>query len=233
MESTANLSAFLKHTKLLGEVSSDVIEKYIIPAGHICHYEKNNQLISPGQEVATIQIILSGKVNIVYYYADGSYTLASSEIPSHVLNLDLIATKSKISPYFAMAAEKTSIFAFPTHLVLDAGTLPETERQKILSQLLIMLSHLHMQKEKHLMILSRNGLRDRVMTYLSLMTQWQKADSITIPFSREEMAAYLCVNRSTLSHELSKMKKEGIIDFHKNRFTLLQKIASPWGDRSS
>ena len=38
--------------------------------------------------------------------------------------------------------------------------------------------------------------------------------------SREEMALYLCVNRSALSSELSQMAKEGIISYKKNTFTI-------------
>ncbi len=43
-----------------------------------------------------------------------------------------------------------------------------------------------------------------------------------LPFDRSDMAVYLGVNRSALSRELSLMKKEGIIDFYKNSFSLPQ-----------
>ena len=36
------------------------------------------------------------------------------------------------------------------------------------------------------------------------------------------MADYLAAGRSALSAMLGKLKKEGIIDFHKNSFTLLK-----------
>ena len=39
--------------------------------------------------------------------------------------------------------------------------------------------------------------------------------------SREQMAQYLCVNRSALSNELNKMKREKIIDFEKDKFRIL------------
>ena len=39
--------------------------------------------------------------------------------------------------------------------------------------------------------------------------------------SREQMAQYLCVNRSALSNELNKMKREGLIDFKRGQFWLL------------
>lgn len=217
-----NLSELLHKTRLFENVPTDLIEAYIISKGIVDEYIKGDFLFSTQEKVDDIKIVLSGKVNTVYYYADGSYSLASTVLPLRVLALDLIATKTRISPYYAIAAESSVTFSFPADLILKPSTIPENFRQIMLHQLLIMLSHLHLQKEKHLMVLSRNGLRDRIMTYLSLQAQQKKTSSFSIPFSREEMAAYLCVNRSALSHELSLMKKEGWIDFSKNSFTLLK-----------
>jgi CRP-like cAMP-binding protein len=45
--------------------------------------------------------------------------------------------------------------------------------------------------------------------------------SFTIPFDRQELADYLEVERSGLSMEISKLKKDGIINSHKNHFELL------------
>ena len=217
-----NVTEFLTHTKLLRDVPCEIIDTHIVPKGIFEKYKKGEELIQIQQKVENIKILISGKVNIIYYYEDGSYSLAASETPPRILALDIIATSSKRSPYFAVAAEDSVVFSLPSSLILQAGNLPETERQIALNNLLIMLSNLHMQKEKHLTVLSRNGLRDRIMTYLSLQAQWKKSHCFEIPFSREELAAYLCVNRSALSHELSLMRKEGLIDFSKNRFKLLK-----------
>ena len=50
-----------------------------------------------------------------------------------------------------------------------------------------------------------------------------KADStdFEIPFDRQQMADYLNLDRSALSKELSKMKSDGILDYRKNHFVLL------------
>lgn len=217
-----SLTAFLQRTRLLLGIPAEVIEKYILPLGVIEEYRKGDELIHAHQRVDAVKMLLTGRVNILYYYGDGSYSLASTESPTRVLALDLIATESKVSPYFAVAAEPASVFSFPSRVLLQPGALPESERQLIMEHLLIMLSNLHIQKEKHLMVLSRNGLRERIITYLSLQAQWAKSRSFDIPFTREEMAAYLCVNRSALSHELSLMRQEGLIEFSKNHFALLQ-----------
>lgn len=217
-----NISEILSKTKFFRDIPIEIIEKYIVPRGTVVEYEKNSCLFSVQEKVDTIKIVLRGKVNTIYYYADGSYSLSSTILPLRVLALELIGTRTRISPYYAIAAEPSVIFSFPADEILKQNDIPEDIRQIMLNTLLIMLSHLHLQKEKHLVALSKNGLRDRIMTYLSLQAQQKNTHSFSIPFSREEMAAYLCVNRSALSHELSLMRKEGWIDFSKNRFTLLR-----------
>ena len=216
------ISEILSATKLFMDVPLEIIQEFIIPRGMLNSYAKDSFVFCTQERVDTIKIVISGKINTVYYYADGSYSLASKVLPLRVLALDLIATRTRISPYCAIAATSSEIFSFPADMILKPSDVPEEFRQIMLNQLMIMLSHLHLQKEKHLMVLSRNGLRDRIMTYLSLQAQQKKSLSLTIPFSREEMAAYLCVNRSALSHELSLMRKEGWIDFSKNEFTILK-----------
>ena len=62
---------------------------------------------------------------------------------------------------------------------------------------------------------------------MTLFTQFstREGKNFFLPFDRNSMAAYLGVNRSALSRELSKLKEEGKIDFYKNSFTILNKKA--------
>jgi len=71
-----------------------------------------------------------------------------------------------------------------------------------------------------LAILSLKGLRERIMTYLRMQSARRGKTTFAISFSREELADFLCVNRSALSHELSLMQQEGLIQFRKNVFTV-------------
>ena len=62
--------------------------------------------------------------------------------------------------------------------------------------------------------------RAKLMSYLSAEVQRSGKYDFYIPFSRQQLADYLAVERSGLSVELGKMKKEGLIDFDKNHFVL-------------
>ena len=59
------------------------------------------------------------------------------------------------------------------------------------------------------------------MDYLSLMAKKAGSPSFTIPFDRQQLADYLSVERSSLSAELGKMQKEGLLQTNRSRFTLM------------
>ena len=58
------------------------------------------------------------------------------------------------------------------------------------------------------------------MAYLLLQAKRAKKSTFLIPFDRQELADYLEVDRSGLSTEIGKLRREGIIDCEKNRFTI-------------
>ena len=64
-------------------------------------------------------------------------------------------------------------------------------------------------------------IRSRLLIYLSAQARRVGSDSFAIPFDRQQLADYLNLDRSALSKELGKMRDEGILEFHKNQFRLL------------
>ena len=70
-------------------------------------------------------------------------------------------------------------------------------------------------------ILSQLTIRAKINALLSQHAAAAGSDSFILPFDREDMAFYLGTDRSALSRELGKMRREGLIDFHGNAFKLL------------
>ena len=216
------LADLLHRTDLLQSFSLDTIAQILIPRGSVSEYPKDATLFYPQDKVNQVQVLLWGKVHLLYFMSDGKVDLRNALGPLSIVGLDLICTRTQISPYQAVAAEGCTIFSFPVSLLLEPGILPEQERLSALQQLLVSLSHMNMQKEYRLAILTHNSLRERILIYLTMQAARRHTLSFSIPFSRDEMASFLSVNRSALSHELSLLRQEGVLDFHKNHFTLLQ-----------
>ena len=83
-----------------------------------------------------------------------------------------------------------------------------------------MLAEKNLMLTKKMDIITPKSLRERVMVYLSQESVKQGSRTITVPFNRQQMADYLSVDRSALSAELSRMQRDGVISYEKNRFTI-------------
>ena len=70
-------------------------------------------------------------------------------------------------------------------------------------------------------ITGKRSTREKILAYLAHMEQQTGKAEFDIPFDRQELADYLEVDRSGLSVEISKLKREGVIDCRKNHFVLL------------
>ena len=71
--------------------------------------------------------------------------------------------------------------------------------------------------EKYIDILKRAKL----LSYLLDEAKRHNSSHFTIPFTRQQLADFLCVDRNAMSNELCKMRDEEILKFEKNQFTLL------------
>ena len=220
----------LKLCRLFQGLEPDVLERELLPLGRLREFGRQAVLIVPGDRVDWFAVVLRGKVQISQIFSDGTSSLMDALGPARVLAMDLIGTRSRRSPYYAVAAERLQILQFPGALLLEPGGLPEPERLLLCRRLLSLLSDDNLRKHYRLAILSQRRLRDRVLIYLTMQAERRGTDTFRIPFSREELAAFLCVNRSALSHELSRMEAEGLIRFRKDEFTLLSagRLRSTW-----
>ncbi len=166
-------------------------------------------------------VILEGKVHISQIFSNGAVSLMDVLGPGWTVAADLICTRTRRSPYYAVAGTAVQVFQFPGALMLEPGQLPGSLQLDLCRGFLTLLSDDDLRKHYRLAILSQRGLRDRVLVYLTMQAERRGTNSFRVPFNREELAAFLCVNRSALSHELSLMEEEGLIRFRKNEFTLL------------
>ena len=213
--------SILRQCRLFRDLPPGILEGALLPRGRLREFEKQAVLIAPGDRVDWFAIVLRGKAQISQIFSDGTSSLMDALGPGYPLGTDLICTRSRRSPYYAIAAGPLQILQFPGTLLLEPGALPEETRMVLQRNLLTILSDSNLRKHYRLAILAQRGLRDRVLVYLTMQSERRGTHTFRIPFSREELAAFLCVNRSALSHELSLMEAEGLIRFRKNEFTLL------------
>lgn len=211
----------LKRDRLFGSLGEEALRHKLLPLAAERHYAAGEVLLRPQQTEERLGLILEGRVQILQLFPSGASSLMAVLRPGGLLGVDLVFTRTLASPYHAVASEDTRVLYLPAAPLTRPGPLTPEECMAVMRQALLILSHDNMKKHYRLTILSQRGLRQRVLAYLSMQATRRKRASFSIPFSREELASYLCVNRSALSHELRQMEQDGLIRFRKNRFTLL------------
>ena len=222
----------LQACRLFQGLPPETLERELFPLGRLRALDRGALLIVPGDRVDWFAVVLEGRVQVSQIFSDGTSSLLDVLRPGYTVGTDLIATRSRRSPYYAAAGTEARLLQFPGEALLEPGKLPEETRLALCRRLLALVADDNLRKHYRLAILSQRGLRDRVLIYLTMQAQRRGTDTFRVPFSREELAAFLCVNRSALSHELSRMEQEGLIRFRKNEFTLLAagKKRSTWSD---
>lgn len=73
-------------------------------------------------------------------------------------------------------------------------------------------------------VTSRRTTREKLMTYLMLQAKQQDRLEFEIPYDRQELADYLEEERSGLSVEIGKLRRQGAIEAERRRFKICRPL---------
>ena len=91
---------------------------------------------------------------------------------------------------------------------------------RLVQNMMRVLSRKNIALTRKMQITSRRTTREKLLSYLAAEAVKNRSNQFEIPFNRQELADYLCVDRSALSRELGAMQAEGLLKYEKNRFEL-------------
>jgi len=109
-------------------------------------------------------------------------------------------------------------------LLLDCRRMVSTCREactfhtRLVSNMLGILAGKNILLTRKMEHLSQKTTREKLLSYLVSLAG--PDGRVTLPFTRQELAEYLCVDRSALSRELGRMREDGVLEFERNRFVL-------------
>ena len=133
---------------------------------------------------------------------------------------EMLMAAGEASPVSVLSPEGAEVLFLPLERIM-AGCERHCEGHARLRMNLLRESAQKFWQMRHrVTYLSEPSLRRRVLLYLQDCRSRQGSDCFRLSLSREEMAAYLAVNRSALSRELSRLQQEGLIEFYRNSFRL-------------
>lgn len=183
----------------------------------IIHAVKNEVVLFAGNCPEHIGIVLSGQLHIVKDDYEGNRTLVAAATTGDIFAEALCCAGVTESPVTVTADTDCTIMLLRFDRILHICPHSCVFHTKLIQNMLGVVARSNLALQNRMDILGAHSVREKVMKYLESFIPKQ-GKNIQIPFDRESLANYLCVERSALSHELSRMKKDGLIDYKKNRF---------------
>ena len=217
----------LKRTKLFAGVGEEDIAAMLSCLGaRLRTYKKGEYVLRQGERIDDILVLAKGSLHIQRDDYWGNRSILGHIGIGEIFGEAYAAPESGTLLNDVVALEDSAVFFFDVKRVITTCSSACRFHTMVVQNLFFTISEKNRSLVRKLGYMSRRTTREKLLAYLSEEAKKANSSHITIPFNRQQLADYLSVDRSAMSSELSKMRDEGLLEFEKNRFRLLQKHLS-------
>nr|WP_317413406.1 Crp/Fnr family transcriptional regulator [uncultured Solibaculum sp.] len=183
-------------------------------------YPKGATIFHPGRPVKEVGMVQAGRVHLVKEDQWGNAALLS-DVSEGELFGESYACAGKPLPLRALAAEQCRVLFFDINKVLTTCSSACRFHTRLIQNLLSILAAKNIFLAQKADILAQRTVREKLLNYLFYQSQIYGSSVFTIPLNRQQLADYLSVDRSSMTVQLGKLCKEGVLKVERNRFELL------------
>lgn len=183
-------------------------------------FPKDAFLLRAGDTAESIGLVLSGSVLVIQEDIWGNRNILSKAGPGQTFAAAYACAPGSVLNVSVIAETPVTALFLNVKRILNVCPSACAHHSRIIRNLLSDLAGKNLLLNEKLTHIAQRTTRAKLMSYLSAEAQRRGAVEFDIPFSRQQLADFLAVERSGLSLELGKMKKEGLLDFHKEHFVL-------------
>lgn len=183
-------------------------------------FPKGAVILSEGSVTESLGIVLSGMVLISCSDVWGNNSVLGHIAPGAVFAEVYACIPGEPLRISVSAVEDTQVLFLNVGRMLTTCTNACPFHAKLVHNLLTVCAHKSLQLSQRILHTSSKSIRGRLMSYFSQCAKAAGSGSFQIPYNRQQLADYLGVDRSALSNELSKMRKEGLLEYQRNQFQL-------------
>ncbi len=208
--------------RLFNDFTDDEV-KMVLSNLHVVleKYSTDEYIYTQGDAINTIGIIVKGSINILKEDYDGNTNIISTLREGDMFAEVFVLAGVKEIPVTVSAASECEIIHLDYKMLIIATSKLGDIHVRLIDNLLKIVAGNALALNRKLQIVSKKTTRGKVLEYLYSQSRLHKSNEFKINYSREELANYLCVDRSALSRELSNMERDGLIEFDKNNFKII------------
>ena len=175
-----------------------------------------------------VGILLEGGVQVVRDDFLGNRTIRTAVQPGELFGETFACAGVRRLPVSVEAVEPSRVLLLRLDKVIQTCPSACAFHNRVVLNLLRVMAQKNLQLSQKLEITSRRTTRDKLMAYLTAQARRAGSDRFRIPFDRQGLADYLGVDRSALSAEIGKLRREGVLESERSDFRLLNTEETAW-----
>ena len=225
MRMEEDVMRLLRQTQLFAAFTEDEIRGLLdLLRAKTADYPKGSFIYREGDCGVPSAIVLRGSVHIIKEDFWGNRAILSEIVRGEMFAESYACMQTEPLVVSAAAAENCSCLFLDFSPLMAAQGSAETgaAERRLLVNLIGILAGKNLFLTKKMEHLTRRTTRQKLLSYLSDVQRRAGSAAFDIPFDRQELADFLAVDRSAMSTELSKLRREGILEYRKNHFVLKQ-----------
>ena len=183
-------------------------------------FSKGDYIFREGEHIDCITVLVEGKLLIQQDDFWGNRTIVNIIRVGEMFGEAYVAPESGTLLNDVIAEEESIVIFFDIKKILTVCPSACRFHSIVIQNLFFSISEKNRKLVQKIGHMSKRSTRLKLLSYLSEEARRHNNNRFTIPFNRQQLADFLCVDRSAMSNELCKMREEGLLQFHKNEFIL-------------
>lgn len=182
---------------------------------------KGQSVFREGDAATHVGMVLSGAVRMVREDYYGNRSIVAHIGPAELFGETYACAGISSIPVSIVADEDSVVLLMDCRRITTTCSSACAFHNRIIFNLLKLVAIKNLVFDQKIQITSKRTTREKLMAFLLNQAKLQGSSSFAIPYDRQELADYLEVDRSGLSAEISKLRREGVLESEKNHFKLL------------
>ena len=187
----------------------------------VFYFKQGENVFVEGDAANNIGIVLTGNVRIVKIDYFGNRSIVANVKEGEVFGETFAFAGLSTLPVNVVASVDCEIMIINANKIINTCNNACEFHRQIIFNLLRVVATKNIVFNQKLDVTSKRSTREKLMAYLLIQTKNNNSNEFTIPFDRQELADYLEVDRSGLSSEISRLRKEGVLECEKGWFRLI------------
>ena len=185
------------------------------------HLRNKETFIRENDPCNRIGIVVMGAVQLTRRRIDGGRNVLETIHENGTFGTTYVFRDEERMGISMSAVGDTVVLLFETENITRPCRDVCFAHMQFIRNLLTVMSQTSFALKQKLMILSLRTIRKRLMLFLNIRAKRVQSKEFDLPLDRQALADYLCVDRSALSQEISKLRAEHKLACVRNHFALL------------